>query len=555
MTQKNSKSLFQPSIDFERSEYRYIFYAHDQEELIQDFIDLGFRIHVYKQSPITKTIYFGSRKGLKPGLSIKGRIYSSNQTENIWRLNPNTLFNLLEIKSTIKEDETFLYGFMAEDEHLKSLISDGELKDIPSDIIYRIQKASEGRLLIDSTLKTKSRLSKENIRPELTTNLTLSEIINILTKPSELDEKLSSEVSDLLNEKIRPIYYKSLIPYVMTQYSRIHLIPTDTNLLDIIRVTIDPGVDYYDIILDDPDTFIENPKAIAEYINREKFCRLEFKINPTSIKKTKGLDQTIGSIIRKYKCIGYISKKWSGVTMVSERHINKQAFWREAFGKSISGFFPVDSSWFSYGSVTEGLLQLIKKSKSFKAYEKNPRVLVKNENFVQGFLGVPSPSLIVTVEGPYITYNLPPISYPVKLTKTMPEFYIVEDSINPVRSNIISTRSQLEDILHPSIEIEGYSFFRSYGFLVEGQKSNRIYKLTIERKTSVQEMIADPTSEKLDSKQKTEIYCKMRYIGTEDRLYKIDEQSIFNELEAFYEEFSPFMSEPLTLNKTIYEWD
>jgi hypothetical protein len=67
-------------------------------------------------------------------------------------------------------------------------------------------------------------------------------------------------------------------------------------------------------------------------------------------------------------------------------------------------------------------------------------------------------------------------------------------------------------------------------------------------------MATDAPTDK-DMKQKTEIYCKMRYIGTEDRLYKIDEESIFNELEAFYDEFSPFMSEPLTLNKKIHDWD
>jgi hypothetical protein len=554
MSRKKPDKVFQPSIDFERSEYRYIFYAHDQNELIQDFVDLGFKTLIYENSPITKTIYFGSRKGLKPGLSIKGRIYSDSQMDNIWQIGPDTIFNLLEIKSTIKEDETFLYGFMAEDEKRRSLVSDEEIVDAPTDVIYRIQKASEGRLLIDSTLKTKSRLRGDSFDLEnVENNLTLTEIITLLTKPSELDAKLSSEVCDLLDRKIRPIYHRSLIPYVLTQYKRIHLIPTKDKWKDIIRITIDPGVDYYEIIIDNPKTFLKEPVATAEYISREKFCRLEFKIDPISIKKTKDLDNTIGKIIRKYQCIGYISKKWSGVTLVSERHIEKQAFWREAFGKSISGFFPVDTSWFSYGSVTEGLLQLIKKSRSFRTYEKEPRVLVKNENFVQGFLGVPSPSLIVTVEGPHITYNLPPTSYPVKLTKKLPEYYIVEESINPVRSNIISTRSQLEDILHPSIEIEGYSFFRSYGFLVEALKSNRVYKLTIERKTSVQELASETQVESKELKQKTEIYCKMRYIGTEDRLYKVDEQSIFNELEAFYDEFSPFMSEPLTLNQTFLD--
>ena len=540
--------VFQPTLDFERSEYRYIFYAQDQNELLEDFKELGFNIRTFQKSPITKTVYFGSRKGLKPGLSIKARIYTNKRTDNVWSLNSDTLFNLLEIKSTVNEDDSFFYGLMSQEEKKKSLISERDFGELSSDVIYRIQKASEGGILIDSSFKTKRRFQKNGLETkENFTNLTLSEIVTLLTRPSELDELISNEMKKLLDDKIRPIYLRSLIPYVMTQYNRIHLIPNDKELDDVIRITVDPGVDFYEVILDDPDNFIEKQSAHLEFIHREKFSRLELKINPNSVKKAKELDKNIGDLIRKFNCIGYISKKWSGVTMVSERHIEKQAFWREAFDKSISGFFPVDSTWFSYGSVTEGLLQLIKKSKSFQAYEKNPIVLVKNENFVQGILGVPSPSLFVTVEGPIITYNLPSTSYPVKLTSKQPEFYIVEEYTNPVRSIIVTSRKQLDEILHPSIKIEGYSFFRSYGFLVSAIKSNRIYKLTIERKTSVLESEYQSEKQKQDFRQKSEIYCKMRYIGTKDRLYKVNEQSIFNELEAFYDEFSPFMFEPLAL--------
>jgi hypothetical protein len=555
MSKKIGEKLFQPSINLERSEYRYIFYAHDQTELIRDFIDLGFKVVEYKDSPITKTIYFGSKKGLKPGLSIKGRIYSPSKTENIWYIDSSTVFNLLEIKSTINQEEAFQFGIM-DDLAQESLISKSKTKNFPSDVIFQIQKASEGRLLFDSSIKSKSRLRKE----DLTTigknpqeNLLQEEVIEILTKSGTYDDHLSENVLELLNKKIRPLYYNSIIPYVMTQYSRKHLIPTNDEWEDIIRITIDPGVDFYEVILDDPDNYIKNQQARIEYLSREHFSRLEFKINPQSIKRVKDLDRTIGNIIRKYRCIGYISKKWSGVTSVSERHIEKQAFWREPLYKNISGFFPVDSSWFSYGSVTEGLLQLIKNSESFTTFEKNPRVLVKNQNFVQGYLGMPSPSLIVTVEGPIITYNLPPTSYPIKLTANKPEFYIMEEFVHPVRSTTISSRSQLDKFLHSSIEIEGYSFFRSYGFLVTSTQSDRVYKLTIERKTAVKEAL-DYQSDENRMLRESKIYCKMRYVGTKNRLYKINEQRIYDELEKFYDEFSPQMSKPLVLSESLINY-
>jgi hypothetical protein len=193
MSKKIGEKLFQPSINLERSEYRYIFYAHDQTELIRDFIDLGFKVVEYKDSPITKTIYFGSKKGLKPGLSIKGRIYSPSKTENIWYIDSSTVFNLLEIKSTINQEEAFQFGIM-DDLAQESLISKSKTKNFPSDVIFQIQKASEGRLLFDSSIKSKSRLRKE----DLTTigknpqeNLLQEEVIEILTKSGTYDDHSS----------------------------------------------------------------------------------------------------------------------------------------------------------------------------------------------------------------------------------------------------------------------------------------------------------------------------------------------------------------------------
>ena len=39
---------YSPNIDLERSELRYIFYMHDQDELIKGFLSLGFNKTEYK---------------------------------------------------------------------------------------------------------------------------------------------------------------------------------------------------------------------------------------------------------------------------------------------------------------------------------------------------------------------------------------------------------------------------------------------------------------------------------------------------------------------------
>lgn len=549
-------SKAQPSINLERSELRYVFFSHDDEKLIHDFVNLGFVPKVYEESPITKTIYFGSSTGLELGLSIKARIYSPSRSDLIWRIDGSTPFNLLEIKSTISMDEALLLGIpetIASQAGLLDFSFDKETRD--KDIVYRIQKASESGILRDSSYKAKSRLegwqdvsaALEDVKNISATesNLKFSEIVTIISKKSILDKKLSPELRDLLNKKIRPFYQQSLVPYVLTQYRRIHLIPQDPSLQDIIRVTVDPGVEYYQLILENPTNFIEDPRIIAEFTKRERFCRLEFKLDPVRIAQFPLLEQEIGKVISRYGCMAYLSKKWVGTTLVSERHIEKMGLWSETatIGISISGYFPVDESWFNYRKISGNFYDIIVKSPTFDHFEKNPRILVKSENYIIGYLGVPTPSLVVMIEGSFITYRLPAHSYPVKLTKDQPEFFISEEYDKPLRSISVSTKDELDRVLHPSIYIEGVSFFRSYGFLVISNNSSRVFKLTIERKTDT------------GLRPRSETYCKMRYVGIRDGLPKSNIQGIYDELQQFYTEFWPIMTKPLEKEENILQFE
>ncbi|TFF98694.1 MAG: hypothetical protein EU547_00830 [Promethearchaeota archaeon] len=533
MKEHNSSDSLSPSINLERSELRYIFYQYDQPNLMDDLLDIGFKEHIFAGSPFTKTMYFGSKIGLKPGLSVKARKYDALPEENIFHIAKEDVFNILEIKSTIEQDDYFFHGLLNIDGHFEysqNLIEEGTFQ-IPGNMIVEVQRASEDGLLRDSTLKTKSRIKKTDISKEkIQSELTLKEIITLLCRNSDLDFHLSQKLKTILNNRIRPLFYNNLFPYVMTQYRRHHFLPLREDWEDLIRITIDPGVEYYDLRFQNPQNYLVNPELTGEYLKREKFCRLEIKMDPSIIKKELSFKRKLSNLLKKYGCLAHISKKWSGSTLVSERHIERQVLWKEPFGTTISGFFPIDPNWFSYGETTESLYKIIDQSKNFSTYEDEPRILVKNRNFIRGQLGVPVPSLELTIEGNKITYNAPSEGHIVKMIKNQPEFYIVEENLSPIRSTLISSKKELDNILHPSIEIEGYTFFRSYGFLTVNINSNRVYKLTIERKTELR-----------DKLPRSKIYCKLRYLGNEVGLSPIDRNDIYGELQIFYNEFFPAM--------------
>jgi hypothetical protein len=477
--------------------------------------------------------------GLKPGVSIKARIYTHDMLDNIWRMDADTKFNFLEIKASIDNADDSLHGFLNDGSETSLTKETVTPMETANQLIFRIQRAAEDGLLGDFTYKTKSRLQKleENTgvtesSTSITEDISLHDIITLLCETSDLDTSLSPVLKQELNDQIRPFLYDTLDPAVLTQYARIHMIPVDLDIKDKVRITLDPGVEYYDVNFVDPTNFIDNNTIIAEYMTREPFSRLEFKVDPGLFLERQDLAEAIKQMLVDYGAIATVSKKWTGITLASERYIQKCAIWKEPMGIQISGFFPVHDSWFSYGNVPEIFTKLVRKSKNFNPFSDPSRILVKNENVVTGYLGVPNPSLIVTIEGPHVKYSLPSKSYPVVLSRGQPEFFILEEFVSPVRSVIVSSKSELDAVLHPSIKIQGNSYFRSYGLLVLNRSSDRVFKLTIERKTEVDEK----------SLEQSEFYCKLRYIGTQDHLFKTNEQDIYRELLLFYNEFSPVLA-------------
>ena len=112
----------------------------DQNELINDFFTLKFKIQHFPDSPITQTVYFSSSMGLEPGLSIKARIYTKSPATNVMNINRDTAFNLLEIKSTVDQQDAIIAGLKENDN--QSLLIDSLSKKKSKDIVYRVQKAS-----------------------------------------------------------------------------------------------------------------------------------------------------------------------------------------------------------------------------------------------------------------------------------------------------------------------------------------------------------------------------------------------------------------------------
>ena len=307
--------LEKSAIDLERSELRYVFYSRDEKSLVEEFEKLGFIRKIYEDTPITRTIYFSGVNGLEPGLSIKARVYAKVRSNNIWHVDGDTLFNLLEIKTTVSQDEMINNDF--NEESSSGLIDYISVKQ-DKDIIFRIQKASEDGILHESSLKSKNRLDRwlDESSIHLTPYLKYSEIVTILSRETELDKRLSPTLVQLLNEKIRG--KEILVPYVMTQYNRIHLVHKDTELSDYIRVTIDPGVEYFRVLLVDSDAYPNQVSSIAEYLMKERFYRLEFKLDITNLQKiNNNLLFLISEIVANFKAVAYLIKKLIGATLVS----------------------------------------------------------------------------------------------------------------------------------------------------------------------------------------------------------------------------------------------
>ncbi|MFX0209989.1 MAG: hypothetical protein ACFFDT_28670, partial [Candidatus Hodarchaeota archaeon] len=295
------------SIEFERSETLYLFFSYDQEDLIQEFGRIGLTPKMYMETPVTRTLYLGATVGMRPGVSIKVRSYSPDWAKNVYHITPDSEFDLLEIKLTTGQATISPSLLDAQEEG--------------SDLIFSFQRNLDDALLKRRPrLKRKSRLMKTK-NPSFPfggkngNKITFKQVIQVLAGSSELDEFLNPKLLNNLNGKVRPLYGKTILPYIVTQYGRIHFVPQEDagEWKDVVRVTIDPGCEFYNLVQKDPETFVDKPEMIAEFLMKEKHSRLELKIDPTALEQYPQFKNDLKAIFKKYGVMNSISKKWTGL--------------------------------------------------------------------------------------------------------------------------------------------------------------------------------------------------------------------------------------------------
>ncbi|MHA2074941.1 MAG: hypothetical protein ACW97X_10005 [Candidatus Hodarchaeales archaeon] len=516
------------SIEFERSETLYLFFSYDQDDLIQEFGRIGLIPKTYDDTPVTRTLYLGATVGMRPGLSIKARSYSPDWAKNVYHVKPDSEFDLLEIKLTT--GQTIISS---------SLL---DVQDESSDLIFSFQRALDDALLKRRPrLKRKSRLMKAKnpsfpFEGKNSNKITFKQVIQVLSGSSDLDEFLNPKLLNSLNGKVRPLYGKTILPYIVTQYGRIHFIPQEDagEWKDVVRVTIDPGVEFFNLVQKDPTNFVDKPEMIAESLMKEKHSRLELKIDPKALEQYPKFKSDLQAIFKKYGLMNSISKKWTGLNSTTNHYIAQQNLWCER--ENLYCTFPVHRSWYRFGSPRLIFSKLIKPSENFKPSTEDLKVLIKNVHSVDAITRISDQEFQVSLQDSRLVFNLPPEiqSYEDRDSKFM--FNVVQEK-KPIRDIQIYSKKQLEEITKElSMTVIGHSYNRSFGGLISSKNTNRIYKFSIERKRTM-----------IDRQLKAKFYCKLRYLGSKTGLLQDNKEEIISDFTACYKNFKDTFSQPIEL--------
>ncbi|UCG01989.1 MAG: hypothetical protein JSW11_20620 [Candidatus Heimdallarchaeota archaeon] len=513
------------SIEFERSETLYLFFSYDQEDLIQEFGRIGLTPKTYEDTPVTRTLYLGATVGMRPGVSIKVRSYSPDWAKNVYHITPDSEFDLLEIKLTTGQAT------------ISSSLIDSQ--DESSDLVFSFQRSLDDALLKRRPrLKRKSRLMKAKnpnfpFEGKNSNKITFKQVIQVLTSSSELDEFLNPKLLNNLNGKVRPLYGKTILPFIVTQYGRIHFVPQEDagEWKDVVRVTIDPGVEFYNLIQKDPETFVDKPEMIAEFLMKEKHSRLELKIDPTALEQYPKFKNDLKAIFKKYGVMNSISKKWTGLNATTDHYIAQQNLWCERENRYCT--FPVHRSWYRFGSPRLIFSKLVNPSENFVPYANDLKVLIKNVHSVDAVTHADQ-EFHVSLQASRLIFNLPPEIQPYEDNNSKLNVIREKKSIRDIQ---LYSKKQLEKLTEEfPMDIIGHSYYRSFGGLICSENTNRIYKFSIERKRTM-----------IDRQLKAKFYCKLRYLGSKFRLLQDDEEEIVSDFKTFYDKFNDHFSRPIEL--------
>lgn len=474
------------NIDLERREDRFIIFIRDTQDIINAFSEFADVIE-YPKTPVTQTLYMGDWiRGLPAGLSIKARTYSLDRLTGRWDLDPNTIFNLLEIKRTVsmkgeaalQSAVDFDYDFLAEQRGYEEVfeVLDLAAKSFPS-----------------SSMKSKKR----------TSTIAMAGVLDLLSNPTAFHGKIPDDLYLFLLENVYPMNDFDWMPLTGTEYRRMHFKTKDPESRDIFRATLDTRVMHY--------SFRKiGEKYLGTPVGVEDYSRLELKADYEKLKNTP-LGRRMSEIILDFKAFRIPSKKYRGLTLRGWEIIQKYGFKNEVPSKIIKGWFVAKPIRYKDREHYVNLARYIKTSGSFRLFEKLPVLLEEHINSVLGT----DRKLTVRLTGNSVFYERPPI---VKLKSGL-NFSVSER--NPVAEIPTESREELNLDIFKTLKEKNNEYVRSKGFLVESKKTRRVYKVSLER-------------EMHGKKKNVEDVCIM-YIGRDGNINEFDiVGKIEEEITALY---------------------
>lgn len=483
--QEAGEGIVSRSVDLERREDRFIIFVRDTAELIEALGKHTRRLE-FPDTPVTRTVYFGdSARGLPPGLSIKARTYERDRLPGRWDLDPESMFELLELKRTVEVVEeggdTFTRG-----KH------DSGRRGKKKDELVEILRLS-GSILSRTTFKAKQRKPR----------LTLAELTELIGDPPRVRDKIEPELYIHLLETVHPLADFRWRPVIGTEYKRTHFVTRDAELSDVFRATLDKRVTHY-TFYSDGDGYVGIPVAT------EGFSRLEVKADQDRIAHTE-LGAWLEEIVLGFRAFRIPSKKYRGMTLRSDYHVRRQGFRNELVGSRLFAEFSSRPVRYRDHEHYINLARYIQSSKTFHLYEDEPVLLESHEHSVRGR----SKGLQVLISGSHMRSSRQP--EPIQ-AKPVPIYRADRGWVSDLP---ITSRDDLDAALADAkLKSRITQYDRSRSFLVEHRKSGRVYKVGLERR--------------LRDAKGAEYFVVIEYVGRSRGRPTFDEAPIVKDISALY---------------------
>ena len=433
------------SVDLERREDRYIIFVQDTSELI-DALARYTRQLDYPETPVTRTVYFGDKvRGLPPGISIKARTYARDRLLGRWDLNSKSVFQLLELKRTVERQA-----------HSQTVAKKGQSKKGGSlkrkDQMVEILRLSSS-LLARSTYKSKRR------KPDIS----LQDLLKFIGTPTKMRKRMDPHLYVHLLETVHPLEDYDWLPLIGTEYERTHFVTRSARMRDVFRATLDRQVTHY--------SFSTQEKGfVGVPLTTEDFSRFEIKMDQERIAGTQ-LGKWLEQILVEFRAFRIPSKKYRGLTQRSHYMIQREGLRNEIPEKRLFTQFRSRPVRYKDREHYVNLARYIQSSPTFHLYGGEPQLLENHEHSLCGR----HQGLDVVLAGNALTYH----RTPTRVQHGKMVLYSADQV--PVSQLPIVSRADLDRANIEKIRKRETRYIHERGFLVEHKKSQRVYKVTLER--------------------------------------------------------------------------